>query len=190
MSEANTNTKTQVKSGRKGHDTLLGWLLLVLVGLFFLAIFAFLFYIGQRFWWNKGAQDTRSSIAVLSSEETVALVPAVEPSGETPPPAPAPPIVAVDKKTLAVSVLNGGGAKGSAGVVADMLKKEGYEKTIIGNTVGNFTGVSIYYSTGNEAVAELLKAVIVKKYPEAKVLPADPKNSETNAKGIIVILGA
>mgnify|MGYP000100100230 CR=1 FL=1 len=192
MSEATipTNTKTTGQPGKKGRDSVLGWLILLFVGLFFLGIFAFLFYLGHRFFWSKGDQDARSSIAVLSSEETVALVPATEPAGGTPQPSPAPPIVAVDKKTLAVSVLNGGGAKGSAGVLADILKKEGYEKTAVGNTVGNFTGVTIYYSNGNEAAAELLKAVVVKKYPEAKVLPADPKQSETNTKDIVIILGA
>lgn len=190
MSETSTHINNPVKSGRKGHDTMLGWILFLFVGLFFVAIVGFLFYLGQKFLWSKGSEDARTSIAVLSSEETVALVPAVEPSGGTPPPAPAPPIVAVDKKTLAVSVLNGGGARGSAGVLADILKKEGYEKTLFGNTVGNFAGVTIYYSSENEAAAELLKAIIIKKYPEAKVLPADPKKPETNAKGIVVILGA
>lgn len=92
-------------------------------------------------------------------------------------------------KKLEVSVLNGGAAKGSAGVLADFLKKEGYLKTDMGNTQKDYTGVTIYYAAGLEKEVEAVKASVAKKYPQVKILPADSRNKETSVSQVTVILG-
>lgn len=92
-------------------------------------------------------------------------------------------------KKLEVSVLNGGATKGSAGQLADFLKKEGYLKTDMGNTLKDYTGAAIYYTVGLEKEAEVIKESVAKKYPQAKILPADSKNKETSVSQVTVILG-
>lgn len=92
-------------------------------------------------------------------------------------------------KKLEVSVLNGGAAKGSAGVLADFLKKEGYLKTDMGNTEKDYTGVTIYHAAGLEKEVEAVKASVAKKYPQAKILPADSRNKETSVSQVTIILG-
>lgn len=92
-------------------------------------------------------------------------------------------------KKLEVSVLNGGAAKGSAGVLADFLKKEGYLKTDMGNTQKDYMGVTIYHTVGLEKEVEVIKESVVKKYPQAKILPADSRNKETSVSQVTVILG-
>lgn len=92
-------------------------------------------------------------------------------------------------KKLEVSVLNGGAAKGSAGVLADFLKKEGYLKTDMGNTQKDYVGVTIYHAAGLEKEVEAVKASVAKKYPQAKILPADSRNKETSVSQVTIILG-
>ena len=92
-------------------------------------------------------------------------------------------------KKLDISVLNGGAAKGSAGVLAEFLKTEGYDKTVAGNTLRDYAGTTIYHAASFEKEAEVIRTSVVKKYPQAKVLPADAANKETSVSQITIILG-
>jgi cytoskeletal protein RodZ len=92
-------------------------------------------------------------------------------------------------KKLEISVLNGGAAKGSAGGLADFLKKEGYLKTDMGNTEKNYSGVTIYYAPSLEKETEAIKGSVAKKYPQVKILPADLRNKETSVSQVTIILG-
>lgn len=92
-------------------------------------------------------------------------------------------------KKLEASVLNGGAAKGSAGALADFLKKEGYLKTDMGNTLKDYVGVTIYYAASLEKEAEVIKESVAKKYPQAKIMPADSRNKETSVSQVTIILG-
>lgn len=92
-------------------------------------------------------------------------------------------------KKLEISVLNGGAAKGSAGILADVLKKEGYGRTDSGNTARDYIGVTLYYTIGLEKEAAIVKESVAKKYPLAKILPVDTKNKETSVSQVTIILG-
>lgn len=95
----------------------------------------------------------------------------------------------VEVQKLKVSVLNGGGAKGSAAVVADFLKKEGYTQAVAGNATGDYAGVTVYYAAGSEAAAAMIKEVLAKKYPKATAKAALSDNKETATSLVTVILG-
>ena len=85
--------------------------------------------------------------------------------------------------------MNGGAAKGSAGSLADFLKKEGYNKITIGNTLNNYTGAILYYAPDVEKEVASIKENVAKKYPQIKTLPADIKNKETSVAQVTIILG-
>ncbi len=95
----------------------------------------------------------------------------------------------VKLKAMAISVLNGGAIKGSAAVVTDLLKKEGYSKSVAGNATGDYVGVAVYYATGLEQPAVIIKEALIKKYPNVTIKAALPGNKETTASPITVILG-
>jgi len=91
--------------------------------------------------------------------------------------------------TVAVSVLNGGAPKGSAGVMASILKESGYLSVTPSNTIKDYVGVVVYYADTFEKQAEYVKEILVKKYPQAKIMSADTKNKETSVSPITIILG-
>ncbi len=95
----------------------------------------------------------------------------------------------VAAKKLEISVLNGGAAKGSAGVLADFLKTERYSKVIAGNTQKDYTGTVIYYAANLDKEAGVIKASVTKKYPQAQMLPTDATNKETSVSKITIIIG-
>lgn len=90
---------------------------------------------------------------------------------------------------LTISVLNGGGARGSAGVLAELLKKDGYLKAQPGNTLKDYTGVTVYYATDVSKEAEVIKASVAKKYPQVTSAPADAKDKETSVSQVTIIIG-
>lgn len=95
----------------------------------------------------------------------------------------------VDKKTLEIAVLNGGVAKGSAAVAADLLKKEGYAKVTASNAQGDYAGVTVYFSVSLEKAAEAVKESLLKKYPAATAKAALVGNKETSAAPVTIIIG-
>ncbi len=94
----------------------------------------------------------------------------------------------VPKETLNVKVLNGGAVKGSAGKVQDLLKKAGYTKTQVGNSIGDYTGVIVYYMDSFESSAKAIQQVLIKDYPSAHIQTASSV-AETKSTSVVVILG-
>ena len=97
--------------------------------------------------------------------------------------------VALPAKDVEISVQNGGAAKGSAGTVAELLKKAGYVKVGTGNTVNNYTGVVIYYAASMEKEAEAVKQILIKNYPGTVTKAAISTNKETSAALLTIIVG-
>lgn len=77
---------------------------------------------------------------------------------------------ALSEKTL--RVLNGGGTKGSAGKLAESLRVAGLKKVEIGNSVGDYTGTTIYFRPTAEAAAQELSVLVGKTFPKVTILPA------------------
>lgn len=94
-----------------------------------------------------------------------------------------------DIREETVSVLNGGGAKGSAGEAAALLKKEGYGKVSLGNTEKDYVGVTVYFASGKESVADGVKKLLLKRYPKAVSREAVEGNGETSGASVVVIIG-
>lgn len=94
-----------------------------------------------------------------------------------------------DVKKESVLVLNGGGAKGSAGEVVALLKKEGYEKVSSGNTEKDYTGVTAYFASGKESVADEVKKLLLKRYPKTVSREVVESNKETSGASVVVIIG-
>lgn len=92
-------------------------------------------------------------------------------------------------KNTEIKALNGGAAKGSAGIVAEILKKDGYTKVVPGNTLKDYTGTVVYYAAGLEKEAGFVKEALLKNYPKAEIKAAITSNTETTQASIVVIVG-
>lgn len=95
----------------------------------------------------------------------------------------------LQKASIPVVVLNGGAPKGSAAVISDMLKADGFTQVSTGNSSEDYSGLVIYRTDGNETSAEAVKIVLSKKYPSVTVRAADPKRSETSRASVTVVFG-
>ncbi len=92
-------------------------------------------------------------------------------------------------KNTDIKALNGGAAKGSAGVVAELLKKDGFTKVTPGNTLADYTGTVVYYAADLEKEAGIVKEALLKNYPKTEVKAAVKTNTETTQAPIVVIVG-
>ncbi|MDO8565803.1 MAG: LytR C-terminal domain-containing protein [Candidatus Moranbacteria bacterium] len=189
--EKNSQTSDVPRSSSReplwGAILFAGMLLFVIVSVFGVG------WIAYTKWQSERIAKSHPSITVLSeqSKQEKNVAP-VEPAKTTDSEKAGEPAIndsMAAVKKLEITVLNGGGAKGSAGVLADFLKKEGYSKTDSGNTVKDYEGVVIYYAAQLEKEALGVKGSVVKKYPQAKILPADAKNKETAVSQVTIILG-
>ena len=177
----------------KSHGPLFGG---ILFGIIILIVFVTLGTIGwgayKGYLMNK-ERVALPSIQTLPKEEAVAEVaasPKVVPAEESKTvPAATPSEDIKQAKATDLKVLNGGAAKGSATTAADVLKKDGYTKVTTGNTLADFAGVTVYYAAGLEKIAEIVKAALLKTYPNAAVKPAQKDKSETSLAPLTVILG-
>ncbi len=135
------------------------------------------------------SQQEKASISGLSQESlqqgeeesalpTVSDIPAELPQEET-----------LDMKQESILVLNGGGAKGSAGEGVTLLKKEGFSKVSPGNTEKDYAGVTLYFAPHKESVANEVKKVLLKRYPTAISQEAKESNKETTGASVVVIIG-
>lgn len=190
------------KHGR--HEPLWGAALFAFMLLFVLASIGGIGWVAYAKWKGDRARENNPSIAALAEQardeprpeakSTENLQPKNEPQpsdgGEKSAETSLDQNVVAAAKKAEITVLNGGSTKGSAGVLADFLKQEGYLKTSAGNTLGNYTGVTIYHTAAFAKEAEAIKASVVKKYPQAKILPADATNKETSAAQVTIIIGA
>ena len=187
---------TEDKSVPHSHESLWGGILFACMLLFVVVSTASIgwgVYVG---WKNNRLVKAEPSISVLSQqaneEQNVGTIDEAKTSDEEQTKQSEEKVSTVDTATvkeMAISVLNGGGAKGSAGVTATFLKGEGYTSVTAGNTLKDYTGVVIYFASSLDKEAEMIKATIVKKYPQATILPADAKNKETSVSPITIILG-
>ena len=92
-------------------------------------------------------------------------------------------------QALDVTVMNGGGAKGVATEVANLLKTKGFSKVTVGNTVGDFTGTVVYYQKGKEKEASVVKEQLPAKYGTITTKEAETSNKETTTATITIIFG-
>jgi hypothetical protein len=90
---------------------------------------------------------------------------------------------------LNIKAMNGGAAKGAAGKLQTFLKTAGYTQASVGNTVGDYTGVTVYYLEGFQASAEGVKQALVKEYPNAEIKPAPSDKVEQGSASVVVIVG-
>jgi LytR cell envelope-related transcriptional attenuator len=92
-------------------------------------------------------------------------------------------------QALDLIVMNGGGAKGVATEVSELLKKEGFTKVTVGNTTGDFTGTVLYTKKEMTAEAEAVKAKLATKYPSLMVKEALASDKETQTATLTLIFG-
>ncbi len=177
--------------GKSSRQPLFGALLFWGLFLIFGVLIGGVIWGGYLSWNFTKDQAALPSISGLpqGSDESLAPVTRIE----------AAPIVASEpdtegeslKKTkgIDIQVLNGGAAKGSAGTVAENLKKDGFTKVTVGNTVNNYTDTVVYYAVGHESEADAVKKSLLKSYPKAETKSALQNNKETTVGTITVILG-
>ncbi|HWQ60453.1 MAG TPA: LytR C-terminal domain-containing protein [Candidatus Fimivivens sp.] len=169
-------------------DELFGKLVLIVTGIVCVSIVAYFIYLGYRA--SVSASTDRTSIVSLhrendSQEETSADTESAQDAVSPAPDAAS----SLSKDTLAVLVLNGGAPKGSAAILADILKSAGFAKVTTGNTDADYSGIVVYRQDGNDEAAESVKDSLSKKYPSVTVLPADVKIAETTKAPVVVIYG-
>ncbi len=168
----------------RGKGILLGIILLLLAGAGFFVMLGYrVIQIGE---------DTRESIEGLASTSAVSDMAVERVSVQEPATSPEesqPTNDAIDKSTLEISVLNGGGPKGSATAVADLLKSDGYIKTTAGNSSGDYSGFVVYRKAGSEEAADAVMKTLSVKYPSVIVKENDAGKSEVSSAPIVVIIG-
>lgn len=184
--QESTKKVSQQKSSREGWY---GVLLLIFLGT------AACIVLGAIGWWTYvrlylPLKQEKVSIGTLSQE--IAPSPAQSTSAD------AAPVISetempkedtLDVKQEMVLVLNGGGVKGSAGEVVSLLKKEGYSKATIGNSEKNYSGVTIYFDSKKENMANEMKKLLLKRYPKATSRVAMESDKETTGAPIVIIIG-
>lgn len=171
-------------------DELLGKTVIFFIVVLLLSGTVFFVYLGYRI--LEGRADDRVSIGTLETEiveEPVAtfepeLVPSEVPAETTVAEKAAP----FDKTTVAVSVLNAGAPGGTAGKVAETLRKAGFPKTEAGNADASYSVVTIFYGEGFEDAASAVREALVGTYVDAVVAPADTAKKDTTVASVTVML--
>jgi|GEM_PF-770601 len=177
---------------KEPNEAFFGSLLLSCLVISLLATTGYFGYSGYRYFKAMKAEQSIPSIAALPTAEALAQtegapeeVPKEEDSEK--------PVVAEmkgpEKSTLAVKVLNGGAVKGVAGVYVEKLKKDGFTKTLVGNSFGSYTGVTLYYAKDQESGMAVFKEAVLKDYPKLVMKPAEAGNKDTTAAPLTLILG-
>lgn len=192
VSESSKNIATSARGGsdRRSRESLWGAILFACMLMFVIVSVGGVGWVVYSQWKSERIAESQPSISTLSAsdEETPptieeGTVPVAEATAS------ANDDTTATAQNLTISVLNGGGAKGSAGTLAEFLKTAGYSKTQAGNTIKNYTGVTVYYTANLEKEAESIKGTVAKKYPQVTISPADTKNNETSASQITIIIG-
>ena len=102
----------------------------------------------------------------------------------------APPMKPDAPETIAVKILNGGAAGGSAGKVATYLKQNGYAKAEAGNANGSNTGIVVYYAPEMADEVKAIQLLLLKEYKGVTSKPvADAKIPEAKTAPLVVVLG-
>lgn len=158
--------------------------------------------LGGALWWSYTkiyleAREEKASIAKLSSDIPMSETADTGASSDTAipvaiPSAPAsgePAAVSVDAKQETIAVLNGGGAKGSAGTAAALLKQDGYAKVTTGNTTKDYAGVTVYHAADKDEAAAAVVKSLLKQYPKAASKEAPKTDAEASSAPVVVIIG-
>lgn len=188
--------QTGAEKGRaEPNEAFFGSLLLFCLALSLFSATGYFGFVGYRYFKRVQTEKAIPSLEALPKAEVVASIPETpdpnrENSAETVAPAadPSTPTV-VDRKTLALKVLNGGAAKGVAGTYAEKLKAAGFAKTVVGNTFGDYTGQTLYYAKGQSVEADVIKAEVMKTYPTITVKEASSGDKDALAATYVLILG-
>jgi cytoskeletal protein RodZ len=197
MEEIDTMTPSEVmpheKVVRRSHESLLGFLIMLVIVIFLVVLASYggwLLYQGvkeyrgdtnrvsiERIPLGMSAEEKKDEPKKSEenkSEESVSV------KSDAP---------AVSKK-IAVKVMNGGAAKGSASVVAGVLMGSGYGTVSTGNATGDHTGLTVYFKApATQADANAVKESLLKKYPGAVVKPSVAGTADTVASPVTVIVG-
>ncbi len=191
----NVAPETPVAVSTKGsNEVFLGGMIITVLCLLLILLTGTFGYFGYRLW--QSSQVTRSTPSIqelgekIGENKTVVAPTTAEPASPTvtvpSTPAETP---AVDKATVEVKILNGGGIRGSASTLTDLLKKAGFTKAVFGNSVADFTGTTIYHSADAAKAAELIKEEVIKNYPKVTLMPATAGDKDKTAASVVVILG-
>ena len=169
------------------RDELRGRLVVVVLVFGTMLMLGFIVFLGYRAYENRsGSKASIADIRMTVSKEPEAkpeeILPEIKENIEESTPV-------VDQKEVKIMVLNGGGAKGAAGALADSLNKAGYVGVTAGNADGNYSGVTVFYQEGKESAAKTVLSNVAKSYPGAAVVPSDPKRKETGINMVVVVLG-
>lgn len=189
-----TTPTPEVATSQDSREVFFGGMVIVVFCVLLLVLAGTFGYFGYRLWQSSQTERMTPSIQELGE---VAAVPTPEtPAPESAPVAtpaspalPTPASSIPDKATIEVKVMNGGGIKGSAGTLTELLKKAGYTKATFGNTIADYTGQTIYYGADALGAAEILKTEVIKTYPEVALAPAKAGDKDTTAAFLVVILG-
>lgn len=184
---------SDTKGAKEPNEAFFGSLLLFCLALSLLAATGYFGIAGYRYFRETQAEQSILSIESLPKPE-VADTPK---EGEKPPaekmtmenPASSEKAPAIDKKTLSLKVLNGGSAKGVAGAYGEKLKQAGFAKTVVGNSVGDYTGQTLYYAKNQAAAADAIREEVLKAYPKLVVKEAATADKDASAAPFVLILG-
>lgn len=174
------------------NEAFFGSVLIVCLALSLIAATGYFGVAGYRYYQQYKAEQAAPSIESLPKAE-VEVADSQTPT-EIPPAQNDPTTQPNDEtmkqaKAIAIKVLNGGAAKGSAGTVAAVLQKEGFTSVSVGNTLADFTGVTVYFASGLESAAGVVRTVLMSSYPKAEIKPVVTTNKETTAAPLTIILG-
>ncbi len=198
MESPNTPEIEQKEEGVKksvSHGALFGKILFAVIIFLVLGVIGAIAWGGYRGFQMNTEQAALPSIATLSTEEVApSEIVSVEEEVKEPEKNKGEIIATSDEviksaKATEIHVLNGGAAKGSAGTAAEALKKSGYTKTVIGNTLNDFSGVVVYYTPDKEKEASQVKQDLIKTYPVVTIQLADKTKKETVLAPLVLILG-
>lgn len=177
------------------HGVLFGKILFVVIVLLILGVIGAIAWGGYRGFQMNTKQAALPSIATLSTKEAApSEVVVVEEKTVVPEKKNEEMMATNDEviksaKATEIHVLNGGATKGSASTAAEALKKNGYTKTVIGNTLNDFSGTVVYFSSDKEKEAGQVKLDLIKTYPAITTKPADTTKKETALASLVLILG-
>lgn len=150
-------------------------------------------WFGYRYYKDQRAlSDARPSIERFSSENLPKdkKVPVVDSNNEKNSEVPKVPGKPDDPKMIAIKVLNGGAAGGSAGKMVAFLKSNGYEKAEAGNANGSNSGIVVYFAPEMSDEVKPLQIVLLKSYRGVTAKPvADAKIPEAKMAPIVVVVG-
>lgn len=188
-------TVTASRPTKESNEVFLGGVIIVVLCVLLLLLTGTFGYFGYRLWQASHIERSTPSIQELGEKitETPETSSPSESTISTPTPTPVAPTTTetspVDKATVEVIVLNGGGARGSASTLVELLKKAGYAKAAFGNTVADYTGTTVYHAADAVKAAELIKEEVIKTYPKVTLAPAKVGDKDMTAASVVVILG-